>query len=154
MRFYVFIVLVFLVFSCKEETEVIDKLNLEHKLSGKWIAKAFDGELHETWKLDSDGWMLQEGYYIEKIDTSYSARTRIELVNEELILLSVIKNSTPKIFQAIERSDSKIIFENKDYKNPYEVVYEFIDGKNYRRTIKGLENDSLVTYIFNFKKTK
>ncbi|WP_347921738.1 hypothetical protein [Pontimicrobium sp. SW4] len=153
MRFIAFIVFVLLFVSCKKENDNIDKLNLESRLSGKWIAKAFDGELHEAWKLDSNGWMFQEGYYIEKVDTSYSARTRIELVNEELILLSVIKNSTPKIFQAVERSDSKIIFKNKDYKNPYEVVYEFIDVNNYRRTIKGFENDSLVTYIFNFKKT-
>lgn len=142
-----------LLFSCKHNSKKLDKLNLESKLSGRWIAKAFDGELHETWQLDVDGWMLQEGYYIEALDTSYSAKTRVELVNDELILLSVIKNSTPKIFQAKERSDSKIIFENKDYKNPYEVTYEFIDSKNYRRTIKGLENDSLVTYIFDFKKT-
>lgn len=114
--------------------------------------KAFDGELHETWKLDSDGWMLQEGYYIESSDTSYSARTRIEKVNNEIILFSVIKNSTPKIFQSKEHNESKMVFENMDYKNPYQVVYEFIDDNNYRRTIKGFESDSLVTYVFDFIK--
>lgn len=152
MRFIVFLVSALLIVSCKKESKNVDKLNLEAKLSGKWIAKAFDGELHEMWKLDEDGWMIQEGYYIEKNDTSYSAKTKIEKVNKELILFSVIKDANPKIFQATERSDSKIIFENKDYKNPYEVVYEFIDINNYKRTIKGLENDSLVTYIFEFKK--
>lgn len=152
MRFIVFLVSALLIVSCKREIKNVDKLNLETKLSGKWIAKAFDGELHEMWKLDEDGWMIQEGYYIEKNDTSYSAKTKIERVNKQLILFSVIKDARPKIFQATERSDSKIIFENKDYKNPYEVVYEFIDINNYKRTIKGLENDSLVTYIFEFKK--
>ena len=152
MRFIPFLVFLLLIVSCKKESKSVDRLNLESKLSGKWIAKAFDGELHETWKLDSDGWMLQEGYYIEKADTSYSARTRIEKVNKEIVLFSVIKNSTPKIFQAKERLENKIVFENKDYKNPYEVVYEFIDKNNYRRTIEGLENDSLVTYVFDFKK--
>lgn len=152
MRFIVFLVSALLIVSCKREIKNVDKLNLETKLSGKWIAKAFDGELHEMWKLDEDGWMIQEGYYIEKNDTSYSAKTKIEGVNKQLILFSVIKDARPKIFQATERSDSKIIFENKDYKNPYEVVYEFIDINNYKRTIKGLENDSLVTYIFEFKK--
>ncbi len=152
MRFFAFFISALLFISCKQETKVVDKLNLETKLSGKWIAKAFDGELHETWKLNSDGWMLQEGFYIEEKDTSYSAQTKIEKVNKQLILFSVIKNSTPKIFQAKEYIDNKIVFENKDYKNPYEVVYEFIDTENYRRTIKGFENDSLVTYIFDFKK--
>ncbi|WP_167769679.1 hypothetical protein [Gaetbulibacter sp. S0825] len=152
MRFSVILVLMLLFFSCNEEFKVEDKLSLEHKLSGKWIAKAFDGELHETWKLDSDGWMLQEGYYIESSDTSYSARTRIEKVNNEIILFSVIKNSTPKIFQSKEHNESKMVFENMDYKNPYQVVYEFIDDNNYRRTIKGFESDSLVTYVFDFIK--
>jgi len=152
MRFIPFLVFLLLIVSCKKESKSVDRLNLESKLSGKWIAKAFDGELHETWKLDSDGWILQECYYIEKADTSYSARTRIEKVNKEIVLFSVIKNSTPKIFQAKERLENKIVFENKDYKNPYEVVYEFIDKNNYRRTIEGLENDSLVTYVFDFKK--
>jgi len=46
------------------------------------------------------------------------------------------------------------VFENKDYKNPYQVKYEFIDKNNYRRTIKGYEKDSLVIYKFNFKKLK
>jgi len=152
VRLSVFTLLVFLALSCENETNVNDKLNLESKLSGKWIAKAFDGELHETWKLDDDGWMLQKGYYIENVDTSYSAQTKIEKVNKELILFSVIKNSTPKIFQAKEILDNKILFENKDYRNPFEVIYEFIDSNNYRRTIKGLENDSLVSYVFDFKK--
>ncbi len=140
--------------SCNREIKSNDPLNLESKLSGKWVAKAFDGELHETWQIGDDGWMLQQGYYIEKADTSYSAQTRIEKVSNELILFSVIKNATPKIFQAIEQADNKIVFENRDYRNPYMVVYEFIDKNNYQRTIKGLENDSLVTYIFNFEKIK
>ena len=138
--------------SCKHDVQKVDNLNLSPKLSGSWIAKAFNGELHESWNLANDGWILQKGYYIERNDTSYSAQTKIEKVNNVLVLFSVIKNSNPKIFQATERSDSKIVFENKDYKNPYEVIYEFIDKDNYRRTIKGLENDSLVTYIFDFKK--
>ena len=152
MRIIPFLIFVLLFTSCEKEN--VDKLKLESKLSGKWIAKAFDGELHEAWQLDKDGWMLQKGYYIEGVDTSYSAQTKIEKVNEQLILFSVIKNSTPKIFQAKERFDNKILFENKDYRNPFEVVYEFIDSGNYRRTIKGMENDSLVTYVFNFKKQK
>jgi len=143
-----------LFFSCNQWEKDIDTLELNSKLSGKWIAKAFDGELHETWQLGHDGWMLQEGYYIEKSDTTYSARTRIEALNNELVLFSVIKNATPKIFQAVERGDSKIVFENNDYKNPNQVIYEFIDSNNYRRTIKGMENDSLVTYVFDFKKIK
>ena len=141
-------------FSCKEKSVIKDHLNLKIKLSGKWIAKAFDGELHEEWKLGNDGWMHQEGYYIEKSDTSYAAIFQIQKVNEDIILFSVIRNSNPKIFKSKDSEDNKIIFENSDYKNPFQVKYEFISDEEYRRTIKGFENDSLVIYEFNFEKQK
>ena len=139
-------------FSCNEKSEIKDQLNLNSKLSGKWIAKAFDGELHEEWKLGNDGWMKQEGYYIEKSDTSYAAKTQIQKVGEDIILFSVIRNSTPKIFKSIVSEDNKIVFENNDYKNPFQVKYEFISDNKYRRTVKGIENDSLVIHEFNFEK--
>ena len=88
----------------------------------------------------------------KKKDTSYSASTRIEKINNDIILFSVIKNANPKIFKAISSSDKKIVFENTDYKNPFRVIYEFIDSATYKRTIEGYENDSLVVYEFNFRK--
>ena len=155
MKYFVFIALIVMSFiSCTgtNNSKVEDHLNLSGKLSGNWKATAFDGELHETWTLEKNGFMQQQGYYIEKADTSYSAKTRIEKVGTDIILFSVIKNSNPKIFKAISSKENKIIFENKDYKNPFNVTYEFIDSDNYKRTIKGYENDSLVVYEFNFKK--
>lgn len=141
-----------ILFSCKGKDGIKDHLGLESKLSGKWIAKAFDGELHEEWKLGDEGWMQQEGFYIEKSDTSYAAKTQIQKIGEDIILLSVIKNSNPKIFKSVATEVNEIVFENTDYKNPFHVTYEFISANEYRRTIKGLENDSLVVYEFNFKK--
>ena len=58
----------------------------------------------------------------------------------------------PKIFKSIRINEQVIEFENKDYKNPFQVKYEFIDKDTYRRTIKGIEKDSLVVYVFNLKK--
>jgi len=155
MKYFVFITLIVMSFiSCTgtNSSKVEDHLNLNSKLSGNWKATAFDGELHETWKLEKNGFMQQQAFYIEKTDTSYRAKTRIEKVGTDIILFSVIKDSNPKIFKAISSEENKIIFENKDYKNPFNVTYEFIDSDNYKRTIKGYENDSLVVYEFNFKK--
>ena len=140
--------------SCTSIDRKTDSLNLESKLIGKWIATAFDGELHEEWKLGENGWMEQQGFYIEKADTSYSAKTRIEKVENDIILFSIIKNSYPKIFQSVEFSEDKIVFQNKDYKNPFQVTYQFINSNKYKRTIEGFENDSLVIYSFNFEKVK
>lgn len=141
-----------LFFSCSENGKIADRLRLEKKLSGKWVATAFDGELHEVWHLNDSGWMQQEGYYIENGDTLYAAQTQIQGVGNDTILFSVIKDANPKIFKSIHAEENKIIFENDDYKNPYQVHYEFLTAENYRRTIRGRENDSLVEYEFNFKK--
>ena len=103
MKKITLLISIFFLFSCSKKTEMKDHLNLNSKLSGKWTAKAFDGELHEEWNLGKDGWMHQDGYYIEKKDTSYAANTQIQKVGNEVILFSVIKNSTPKIFKSITR---------------------------------------------------
>ena len=140
-------------YSCNGPQKVEDHLNLSSKLTGKWIAKAFDGELHEEWILNEFGWMQQNGYYIENNDTSYAAKTQIQKVGDDIILFSVIRNSNPKIFKSVQFDENEILFKNDDYKNPFEVKYEFLSEKNYRRTIKGTENDSLVIYNFNFEKS-
>jgi hypothetical protein len=152
MKFILLIIINLLLISCQENSSEKDHLNLENKLSGKWKAKAFDGELHEEWILDKNGWMQQVGYYIENKDTTYSAKTRIEKIDNNIILFSIIKNSNPKIFKAKSFDNDQIIFENDDYKNPYQVKYEFLTNGKYRRTIKGYEKDSLVVYEFNFVK--
>lgn len=141
-----------LLYSCRVNNTSKDQLKLEDKLSGKWKATAFDGELHEEWMLNEDGWMMQEGHYIEQNDTSYSAFTLIQKIKNEVILLSVIKNADPKIFKAESVKENEIVFSNSDYKNPFEVKYEFFAEDSYRRTIKGYESDSLVTYEFNFER--
>ena len=51
MKTSLFLLTLFMLLSCKKEHEFEDKLNLKPKLSGNWIAKAFDGELHEQWRL-------------------------------------------------------------------------------------------------------
>lgn len=144
---------ILIVLSCKETGKASDQLKLESKLKGKWIAKAFDGELHEVWSLNSNGWMQQRGYYIENNDTTYAATTQIQKVDDDIILFSVIRNSNPKIFKSVKFEKNEIIFKNDDYKNPYEVKYEFLSNQNYRRTITGRENDSLVIYEFNFEQS-
>ncbi len=152
MKFILITAILFLYLSCQHQLPIKDQLNLQTKLEGKWKAPAFDGELRESWSLDDNGWMHQQGYYIEQNDTMYAAMTKIEKVGNEIILLSVIKNSAPKIFQAIKQNDKELLFENKDYQNPFRVKYEFLDHSNYRRTISGYEQDSLVVYEFNFEK--
>lgn len=134
----------------KKSDDFYDKV--AHRLIGSWQSKAWSGDLHETWVIGKDNWLIQQAFYFEKSDTSYRAHSKIEQVKNDLILFTVIKDSNPKIFKAtIVQSDS-IVFENRDYKNPFKVVYFFDDVNHYRRTITGFEQDSLVSYTFNFKR--
>lgn len=144
------VLIIMFLLSC--ERPAVDVLHLKEKLNGHWRAKAFNGELLEVWSLGRNGFMQQDGYYVENGDTTYRAVTRIEKVDGDIILFSVIKDSTPKIFKATLANSREILFENKDYRNPYAVRYEFLDDGNYRRTITGVENDSVVSYIFDFRR--
>lgn len=149
---WIFIVLTAL--SCSPDVQQNDHLNLEKKLSGKWNAMAFSGELIEEWKLGKDGFMIQESHYIERQDTSYSAHSKIEKVGNDVILFSVIKDSNPKIFKAERITDDEIVFQNSDYRNPYYVKYSFINQNNYQRSIMGYEGDSLTINTFKFERMR
>ena len=152
MRKFLLLLCTAFLISCQKSEIVKDRLSISQNLEGKWIAPAWTGELHEEWKVGEDGWMLQQGHYIENGDTSFSANTKIEVVKDELILFSVIKNSNPKIFKGSSIQPQGFVVRNEEYKNPFQVEYRFIDGQNYQRTITGFEQDSLVSTVFNFNK--
>ena len=138
--------------ACQKAPSTADHLGLSDQLAGKWTATAWTGELHEVWATGKDGWLIQEGHYIEDGDTTYSANTKIEQVGDEIILFSVIKNSNPKIFKGSSISPTGFVVENDDYQNPVRVEYKFLSPDNYQRTITGFEQDSLVSTTFNFTK--
>ena len=127
MKYFIIVYLGLFISSTCQNGQNQDHLNLKNKLAGKWKTEAFEGELHEEWRLMEDGNMQQKGFYIVKRDTLYSATTRIQKVEDEVILFSLIKNSNPKIFKAIRINEQLIEFENKNYKNPFQVKYEFVD---------------------------
>ncbi|WP_147302956.1 hypothetical protein [Marinoscillum furvescens] len=128
---------------------------MQHNLNGQWKATAFDGFLHETWRTLPNGQLEQEGFYIANGDTLYKAVTRLFTVNQELILLSVIKDSSPKVFKATSIAKDRIVFENTDYRNPSKVIYTIESPTNYQRSILGIEpNGDSAHYQFDFVKIK
>lgn len=85
-------------------------------------------------------------------EIQYAAHTKIESLNNELVLFSVIKEATPKIFKMASFSENKIVFENSEYSNPNKVVYEWVTQNLYKRTISGIENDKPTSDTFEFKR--
>ncbi len=124
---------------------------LKTKLSGEWTSKAWSGLLNESWMINDQGHLVQQANYLENGKIVYEASNKMELVNGELILFTVIKNGNPKIFKATAFSNDRIVFENSDYQNPNKVVYEFSPTQGFQRTISGMENGKATTYTFMFK---
>lgn len=125
---------------------------LKENLNGHWTSEAWDGRLNESWTTDDNGHLLQTAQYIEDNRVLFESTNKIEVIDNELILMSVIKGSNPKIFKASSYSESEIVFENSDYINPNKVVYNFGPEEQFQREISGRENDQPTSYIFHFKK--
>jgi len=75
--------LILLLTACRETNTLLSQLHLDTKLSGKWRATAFNGELHEEWKLGSEGWMQRQGvlhrkkrYHLCSNDSDTKSRRR------------------------------------------------------------------------------
>ena len=132
---------------------IMDQYNrLRNQLKGQWVSEAWSGNLHEAWSVDENGHIVQKATYKVAGEILYTASNKIELVNGELILFSVIKDSTPKIFKATTFTADEVIFENPDYSNPSKVHYKFIDHETFHRTISGVEKRKPTTYTFKFSR--
>lgn len=128
--------------------------NLKNKLTGNWISKAWNGILKENWYIDKSGYLNQKAKYFENDKLLYEANNKIELIEGELILITVIKNASPKIFKATSFNKHEIVFENTEYKNPNKVIYKLISDKVFEREISGSENNKPSNYVFRFERNK
>lgn len=139
----------------------INKLDIEdiysiakNNLIGNWTSPAWDGQLNESWSIDKNGHITQSAKYIENQKVLFESRNKMEIVKNDLILFTLIKDSNPKIFKATSWSKDSITFENSDYKNPNKVTYKFLSNSEFHRRISGMENNELTTYTFMFKTLK
>ncbi|MBT8185450.1 MAG: hypothetical protein KJN76_11470 [Eudoraea sp.] len=126
--------------------------HIEEKLTGRWISKAWDGQLEEVWMLDENKHLLQRATYTEQGKVLYKASSKIERIDKELILFSIITGNNPKIFKASSESPTSITFENTEYGYPNKLVYSFKADGTYHRTISGIENGEVKNYTFEFKR--
>ncbi|MEM8567769.1 MAG: hypothetical protein AAGF85_15010 [Bacteroidota bacterium] len=133
-----------------EKSLLLDELS--EKLVGTWQSKAWDGMLYETWSISQvDGHLQQEAKYVENGKVSYQAMNKMEVLNNELVLFTVIQGNNPKIFKATTLSSRRVVFENSDYANPNRVEYIF-EADSFRRTIIGIENGKPTSYTFDFSR--
>jgi len=133
------------------------QIHLKHygeKLAGSWSAKAWDGQLNEEWMFDGNKLLSQHAEYVESGTVIYKADSRMEKVNQDLIIFSVIAGNNPKIFKASSASDTSITFENTEYGYPNKLIYRFNADGTYHRTISGIENGVEKSYIFEFKRSE
>lgn len=127
---------------------------MKEQIAGNWVSEAWDGQLREVWQTDQHNDIVQSAQYTEGGKVLYEATNKVEYINGELILLTVIKNGTPKIFKAVLVKDKTIVFENTDYSNPSQVIYTFEDADHFKRQINGIEKGEASSYTFHFKRQK
>ena len=120
-------------------------------LTGLWSSPAWDGQLDELWSIDNHGHIVQSAQYIENQKVLFESKNKMEIVDNELILFTVIKGNNPKIFKATSWTENSIVFENSDYTNPNKVIYKFISENEFDRSISGIENNEISNYTFKFK---
>ena len=66
----------------------------------------------------------------------------------------MIEGSTSKIFQSDMYVGDSIVFENREYLNPYRVTYVIKNDSSHNRTIIGVAEGEEVSYLFEFKKNR
>ena len=123
----------------------------KNSLAGRWVSPAWDGQLEESWSVDEHGHLIQSAEYTENQKVLFASKNKIEIVDHEIILISVIKGSNPKIYKATSWSKRGITFENSDYSNPNKVIYQFVSKDEFHRSISGIENNEASSYTFKFK---
>ena len=155
MRRYNYILWIMLLFvlSCEEKTSEEGPLvfNKKHWLIGKWKTAAFSGSLFETWRMEGNQ-LYKEGHYVEKGDTTYSEMVIISVEDSTAILRALPINRAVLEYRGIEITDQKMVFESKVEKEPFQIIYESVDKKHFRRITKN--NDDGIEYenVFEFER--
>ena len=80
------------------------------------------------------------------------AQNKIEMIGNQLVLISLIEGSDPRIYQATFFDHQKVVFYNEMYANPSRVTYTLFPDR-FERMIGGMENDQPSRYTFSFNKT-
>lgn len=150
---YILWIMLLFVFSCEEKTSEKGPLvfNKKHWLIGKWKTDAFNGSLHEIWRVEGEQ-LYKEGHYIEKGDTTYSEIVILSVEDSAIILRALPINKAVLEYQGIEATDKKMVFESKIEKEPFQIIYESVDKKHFRRITKN--NDDGIEYenVFEFER--
>ena len=109
--------------------------NVFKKLIGGWETEAFGGRLHSYWQADGKGGYLGHGIFMEGPDTTYREQLRIFQLNNKWILVAAPEEADPFVFRIKSMNENEVVFENKRFRNPQNVLYRFEnDGTFYRRT--------------------
>lgn len=155
MKYLCFALLFVFVFACDTSTPPSDDVvfTKKHWLIGKWKAKAFNGELHETWELIENN-LQKAGFYIEDGDTSYSEIVIIAGGQSMPSLRALPINRSVLEYEGETYTAKEMQFKSKTEKNPYQINYESIDKDHFNRIIYGDDEGIEYKTVFEFERMK
>jgi hypothetical protein len=123
MKTVLIIIIAFLAVSCSNKNTKIQSLDW---MSGKWTADVNEGTMTETWTLKNDSTWVGESIFMKGEQLLFTEKISIILRSDKLVcLISVSDQNDGKevVFVESERTDSKVVFENKAHDYPQKISY-------------------------------
>ena len=119
-----FILLIaFIALSCSNKNSEIKSLKW---MSGKWTCDVQEGTMTETWTLTNDSTWVGESKFTKGKQLLFTEKISIVFRNDKLVCLIAVsdQNEGKEIpFIESERTDSKVVFENKTHDFPQKISY-------------------------------
>lgn len=140
MRYYIIILMSYLLFSCQTE-----KVNTKPNwLIGKWIRtnESSDKNTFEFWDNQLNG----IGFTLKKSDTIFKEQMYFQNINDTLHLTVSGVNEIPTLFKITHQTDSSFICENNKNEFPKKIHY-FKDQKQLKCIVSN--NDFSIDFIFD-----
>ncbi|MBP6181540.1 DUF6265 family protein [Flavobacterium sp.] len=151
------LLLLSLLFSCKNDANKNDKIKSAQWLIGKWENNSADGNLSESWKKVNDSTFQAQSYYIKDKDTLHFESISLQQKGEELTYTATVKgqnNDKPVAFKLTTSTNKQLAFENLKHDYPQKISYTQITPDSLIAKISGIQQGKPSSEQFSMKKTK
>ncbi len=151
----ILLLLLSLLFSCKNDANKNDKIKSAQWLIGKWENKSVDGNLEETWKKVNDSTFQATSYFIKGEDTLHFETITLQQKGENLTYNATVKgqnNDKAVAFLLNTEIEKQLVFENLKHDYPQKISYTQITKDSLVAKIAGKIDGKSTSEQFPMKK--
>lgn len=151
------LLLLSLLFSCKNDANKNDKIKAAQWLIGKWENKSADGNLEETWKKVNDSTFQAKSYFIKGEDTLHFETVTLQQNGEDLNYNATVQgqnNDKAVTFKLNTEIEKQLVFENQKHDYPQKISYRQITKDSLVAKISGIIEGKSTSEQFPMKKAE